>query len=382
MAHTNWHYPRTALAKHIISGFELGLADRVTIFAPRKRGKTEFVVHDITPMARDQGILVVYVDFWRDKSSPARAFATAVMAARRDQESWFTQVVSKSALKTNLNLYSGDLSVELAPRRKEAEKVVVESAFEELEAIKKPILLLLDEVQHLATDPQFSDFTAALRSFMTARSDHKVKGIFTGSSQEGLAQLFKRTKAPFYGASANIDFPDLGGDFVQFELDVFKGVSGGAKLDPVKANDIFNNMGKAPGLFIDLLKKMVLEQVHDLDEGVGRFADALIEEANHEFQAQWEAFGPLERALLLMISRGETRGLYRSEYKEKLQVLAPELGTPTRHSIQNAVNRLKGGTHNVIYSIEHGVWLFTDPSFEHFVRSKDDRPVDPEDGPD
>lgn len=379
MAHTNWHYPRSALAKHLISGFEQGLADRVTIFAPRKRGKTEFVVHDITPMARDQGILVVYVDFWRYKSSPARAFATAVMTARRDQESWFSQVVSKSSLKTNLNLYSGDLSVEVAPRRKEAEKVVVESAFEELEATKKPILLLLDEVQHLATDPQFSDFTAALRSLMTARSDHKVKGIFTGSSQEGLAQLFKRTRAPFYGASANIDFPDLGEDFVEFELEVFRGVSGGVSLEPVKAKDIFNDMGRSPGMFIDLLKKMVLEQVHDLDEGVARFADALIEEANHEFQAQWKAFSPLERALLLMISRGETRGLYRSEYKEKIQTLNPELGVPTRHSIQNAVNRLKGGSHNVIYSIEHGVWLFTDPSFEQFVRNKDVGQTDSED---
>lgn len=133
---------------------------------------------------------------------------------------------------------------------------MIEAAFSELETTNKPVLLLLDEVQHLATSPDFYDFTAALRSFMTARSDQKVKGIFSGSSQEGLAQLFKRTKAPFFNASSQLEFPEL------------------------------------------------------------------------------------------------------DENKNSV--------------IQNAVNRLKSHAVNAIYSNEHGVWRFTDPSFKRFVQSQDD----------
>jgi hypothetical protein len=120
--HANWHYPRTELANKILKGFQVGLAERFTIFAPRKRGKTEFVQRDVAPLAKEQGILVVYVDFWRDKASPAMAFATAVMAARREQESWFTNLLSQSTLKASLNLFGNDLSMELSPQKKQAEK--------------------------------------------------------------------------------------------------------------------------------------------------------------------------------------------------------------------------------------------------------------------
>lgn len=374
----NWHYPRTALAEKVLNGFEAGLAERLTIFAPRKRGKTEFVQRDITPMARERGVLVVYVDFWRDKSSPARAFATAVMSARKEHESWFKQVVGdaglvgNASLKASLKLWGGDLSLEVSPQRAHAEKAVIEAAFSELEATNKPVLLLLDEVQHLATSPDFDDFTAALRSFMTARSDQKVKGIFTGSSQEGLAQLFKRTKAPFFNASSQLEFPDLGADFVEFELDVFERVTGGIALDQTQALDIFSRMQQSPGQFTDLLKRMALDEIHHLDEGFARFYGDLLEEENQQFTLLWQGMSRVDQALLIMISRGLHTGLYSDSYKAQLKQLFPELDENKNSVIQNAVNRLKSHTVNAIYSSEHGVWRFTDPSFKRFVQSQDD----------
>ena len=368
--HTNWHYPRTELANKILKSFETGLADRFTIFAPRKRGKTEFVQRDVSPMAKKRGILVVYVDFWRNKSSPTAAFASAVMAARRDQENWFSTLLNNSTLKAKVKLFGGDLSLEVSPQRKHAEKEVLDAAFEELESSRKPVLLLLEEVQHLATDPAFSDFTATLRSFMTARSDNKIKGIFTGSSEEGLAQLFKRTKAPFYSASATLAFPDLGEDFVAFELEVFKQVTGGVCLDPVLANTVFGAMSHAPGLFTDLLKRMALESVHDLTTGVSLFSESLIEEENQQYQLLFDDLHPLDKAILIMISRGECRRLYREDFKAQLKALCPTIDNLNKSSIQNAVTRLKGSNINAIYSIEHGTWRFADPAFEQFVRSQ------------
>ncbi|WP_192945247.1 hypothetical protein [Vibrio alginolyticus] len=37
-----WHYPRTQLATFILNGMDKGLLQRVSIFAPRKRGKNSF----------------------------------------------------------------------------------------------------------------------------------------------------------------------------------------------------------------------------------------------------------------------------------------------------------------------------------------------------
>lgn len=368
--HTNWHYPRTDLAKKVLHGFREGLADRITFFAPRRRGKTEFVRRDIAPMAQEMGILVVYVDFWRDKTSPAAAFATAVMAARREQEDWFTNLLARSELKAKLELFGGGLTLEASQGRSQAEKSLVEAAFQELEATKKPVLLLLDEVQHLATEPSFSDFTAALRGFMTGRSDNRVKGIFTGSSQEGLAQLFKRTKAPFYNSSSMYDFPDLGEDFVEFELKVFEKVTGGVVLDQAVAMETFESLMRAPGRFTDLLKRMALEGVHSIEEGVSLYAEMVLEEENVQFRSAWDDFLPIDKAILMLISMGECRGMYGAKYAEKLKSVCSEDINVSKHAIQNAVNRLKGGGVNAIYSIEHGVWKFTDPAFEQFVRAE------------
>lgn len=367
---TQWHYPRTALAEKILTGFRGGYADRFTIFAPRRRGKTEFIQYDITPLAREQGILVVYVDFWRNKSSPALSFATAVASAKRSQETWFSNIIGNSSLKASLKLFGGDVSLDVS-QLKAAEKDVIEAAFAELDSTRVPILLLLDEVQHLATDPAFSDFTAALRSFMTARTDGKIKAIFTGSSQEGLAQLFKRTKAPFFNSSAAMDFPDLGEDFVAFELEVFHRVTGGTTLDKIAANELFKAMNYAPGQFTDLLKRMVLEGVHSIREGAARFSDAVIEDENRQFREMWDRMHAMDRAILIMLSRGWQKGMYSEELRDKIQTICPECDANKKSNIQNAISRLKSAPISAIYSAEHGKWQFADPAFEQFVSQQD-----------
>jgi hypothetical protein len=75
-------------------------------------------------------------------------------------------------------------------------------------------ILVLDEIQHLGTRPEFETFTAALRS-MLDRHRGRVFSVFTGSSQDGLTAMFKRTKAPFYLFASLLDFPDLGLELVQ-----------------------------------------------------------------------------------------------------------------------------------------------------------------------
>ena len=82
----------------------------------------------------------------------------------------------------------------------------------------KPVLLLLDEIQALAG----SKHKATIASLRTALDMHKesIKVIFTGSSREGLRQMFSVSSAPFFHYGQNLPFPDLQ-SFYRSSTDIF-----------------------------------------------------------------------------------------------------------------------------------------------------------------
>jgi len=54
---------------------------------------------------------------------------------------------------------------------------------------KKKAMLLVDEIQHLATSKKFSSLTHALRTMIDKRQGN-VKAIFTGSSRHYMNNFF------------------------------------------------------------------------------------------------------------------------------------------------------------------------------------------------
>lgn len=77
----NWHYPRSKLAQEVLGNFELGTLSRGTIFAPRRKGKTEFILRDLLSLARKRARAAVYANLWDDKDNPHRALAIALKEA-------------------------------------------------------------------------------------------------------------------------------------------------------------------------------------------------------------------------------------------------------------------------------------------------------------
>ena len=66
-----WHYHRPKLAKIYLDTLNAGLVTTTTIFAPRRAGKTSFLLKDLAPAALTLGYIVVYVDLWQTKFSLA-----------------------------------------------------------------------------------------------------------------------------------------------------------------------------------------------------------------------------------------------------------------------------------------------------------------------
>jgi hypothetical protein len=358
-----WHYPRKDFASFILEGMKSNLLTRVTIFAPRKSGKTEFALQDVKPLAKEQGMLVIYVDFWKNKSDPEQVFIESVLEGVKESKAWTGKL--KESLGVDIQVGLDGIKLGLGDKGKEIKQRTISQTFELLNSVKPDVLLLLDEVQHLATDKSFENFTAALRSFMVNRADNKIKGIFTGSSQEGLSRLFNETRAPFYDSSQVIPFKPLDEQFVVYQLGVFKKVTNGKTLDEKKSIKVFDSINRAPGRFVELLKQMALNTVYDIEHGCEIFAPQIMDaelRAHHELAASLTG---TDKAVLAMLIKTGGKGIYTDEFKSQLSEMLGKRAT--KSTIQNAIQKLV--ELDVIFSLKRGTWTISDPSFAKYIIS-------------
>ena len=65
-----WHFERRELALRTLSLLTEGPAQALTLFAPRRSGKTEFLIKDLAPLAEEQGLWAIYASFWQAPLSP------------------------------------------------------------------------------------------------------------------------------------------------------------------------------------------------------------------------------------------------------------------------------------------------------------------------
>lgn len=365
MRNDPWHYPRTELATHIVGGMYRNLLDRVSIFAHRKRGKTQFIKRDIIPLCREHGILPIYIDFWMDKRNPELCFIESVRLALSDNQSFLKKLQAKIG-KMTFDALGQKLEVDI---NKTDEQNKLHSGlitvFHELNSLKTPVLLLLDEVQHLASRPEFDVFTAALRSFVVNREDSLVKCIFTGSSQEGLNQLFKDSKAPFYNSAQTQKFAELDMDFVQFELNTFAEVTGGKVLDADKALEILIKQNRAPARFVEMLRGMALNKVYDLEVGFKEF-DNEIQESQTPFKAMYGQLRPIDIAILKLVATNESSGLYTPTGLNKVAaIMEVEPSDITKSAVQYSVKLLK--QLEIIYSPARGKLAFENLDFKDYL---------------
>lgn len=64
-----WHFPRDALAASVPQTLDSGIVNAITLFAPRRMGKTEFVRADLAPLAPRQEWMVTYGNLWSEASA-------------------------------------------------------------------------------------------------------------------------------------------------------------------------------------------------------------------------------------------------------------------------------------------------------------------------
>src|SRR6202034_1147237 len=219
LIYEQWHFPRPKLAQSYLMLLRDGSGDPICLQAPRRLGKTTFLLTEVIPAAIKAGYLPVYVDVWQHRSDPMAAINYGLQEAIDNIEVPGSTLGKR--LKTKVNKVGiGSASIELGdePKRHRPDSplLLVDFLLKSLiRTAKKPILLLLDEIQELAIAKDGESVVSALRSAIT-KSKSSVRVIFTGSNQDRLRELFSRSRAALYEGASLLNFPHLDSNFLKF----------------------------------------------------------------------------------------------------------------------------------------------------------------------
>lgn len=242
----------------------------------------------------------------------------------------------KVAVSANLGIVSAsaeateEVAARSAPARVgEAFNAYVQAADRLARGAK--LLLIIDEIQHLAAEKRFEPVAASLRTSLE-RHAARVKAVFTGSSQQGLQRLFLDTRAPFFSPGGQIELPPLGADFVAFMVErankTFR-----ARLSLEEATAVFEASGRSPYFLRQAITIARLREVP-----LGRALEAAVDETINEegLARRWGRLSATERAVALLVHQGAAPFAAAS-----LEAIEKATGRETKtNNVQTALLRL------------------------------------------
>ncbi len=367
----DWHYPRQDLTERVMSAFDKGVSDTLTLFAPRRMGKTEFVRYDLIPEAAKRGYVPVYVSFWDNRDDPASALLLAIKTALAEGNWWkrATSRLSSAQLSIKTNA-AGEFETSLAvtevqPTAPDSSTLAdLRKHFTDLLKKNDRVLLCLDEAQHLATSSAFESLVFFLRTILDENRE-KIRVMYTGSSRDGLRKLFSKRKAALFQSSSQIDLPDLGAGFIEHMRSCYQQASG-RDFAFTQGQRAFNLLNHVPREFRSVIERMILTGAEDILNEAALAYDDQVEDSSYPLI--WQTLKGIDQALLIWIAYGHA-SLYQDACKT---YLADRLGVDTveTHTVQNAINRLRG---EHLSLVSHGTYEFEDARFRDWIIGNNDQ---------
>lgn len=360
-----WHFPRVKLAEQYLDLLKIGITNRITLFAPRRMGKTVFLVNDLAPLARKRKYLPIYISMWEDANEPHQIIIDTLESSIAELQSskntlhkLFSATVQKLKLEGNLGLGKMSAEVEFPDNPRPAssnELAHISRLFKQLVKLstKRRPLLLLDEIQHLGSSKKFESLTYNLRTALDIHSRY-LDVIFTGSSRAGLKKIFSDTKAPFYEFSDRIEFPSLGKEFVEHMALVYQKLVS-KKLSTTKTWKIFKELNYNPAHMRSIVKIMILEDTSQLDNVYIRVLSAIADE--NDFHKQWKSLKEIDREIYVLLS--QEKSIYSDAVAKKLEKKLNK--TITNSGIQASIRKLL--SMQLISSDGRGKYLIETPGF-------------------
>jgi hypothetical protein len=202
------------LAEKVIISFKSGLSSSVSFTAPRTEGKIQFLLNDI-PEAASNDFFIVYTSLWGNLDDPAKAIISDLESALGNLKSKPTKFFESFFKEKNIE---GSFKSEFGTSKLKVACNPVKASDEELDTItrlvnqigdksKKPVIIIIDEIEHLVTAVNFWPIASTLRTVFD-KQNGAIKTIIAGSSQTHMRLLTKDKQSHFYNFSTSMDFPD------------------------------------------------------------------------------------------------------------------------------------------------------------------------------
>lgn len=326
------YFPRTELAHRLLSSLKDGILHAITLFAPRRMGKTQFLLNDIKPNAEEMGFNVFYFSFMeKGEKELGETFTRSMLA--------FLDEIDGNAANMLDKLKSIDIlgvGVELQEKSLELATLSLTQIINEIaKQSKKPVLMLLDEVQELARVKNTAGLVRSLRTGLDI-NQNKVKVIFTGSSTNGLRAMFNDNKAPFFHFAHPLDFPHLNQDFTDFLADIYHQRTQNC-IDKAEFYHLFERFHYTPLYMRSITQDMIINPALTLEQAAEYRLSQIGEQTNSD--AIWRELSSIEQKILKAIAKGQS-SLYSKEMREQF---AQALGVENISSstLQGKVRKLE-----------------------------------------
>ena len=362
----DWHYHRPELAEQYLAILATGITSHVGYIADRRMGKTLFMLQDLAPLAYKKKFIPVYVSLWANVNAPHESLITALEEANKLLTTKFQ--LSK-LLQTKISRVSvgndmlGRMDLEFASTAEVAQSssiAKIELLISELEkkAKDKKILLMIDEIQHLGTSPQFDAFTYALRTLLDKRQGN-VKSIFTGSSRHYMNMLLNESRSAFFHFVELLPFPDLDDGFIEFLRNKLI-TEHKIKLPKHDLGKAFVQLDNNPFWMMKLVVHMTMFKT-SLDEALEHI-NALIEAAEgYEKMAQQLKLA--DKVILLAIDEGAS--LFAKETLKLVETKTNVKGTNA--NIQRSLSRLM--EMNIVVLVSRGKYTVSKKGFVTYLKN-------------
>ena len=360
----NWHYSRSELAEQYLSLVALGITSNFAIIAPRRKGKTLFILQDLSPLAQKKNYLPVYASLWQNINAPHEGLISALEEATQtlDKKRSLSRLLQSKIKKTTVsNELLGKMEIEFAdnptkPTNKELAYLdqLLSSLVEK--AGRRTVLLLIDEVQHLSTSSSFDPLAHTLRTMLDKRQG-KVKSIFTGSSRHYMNLLFNESQSPFYHFVESVPFPDLENGFIEFLREkLAKSHDVAVAVKPlIKA---FSNMDQSPYWMMKLILHLVTfkTSVEKAQEYVLQLM-----EATEGFELLAKKMKPIDRIVFLALC--DNANPFSRELMARIDEETDVKGVQS--NIQRAIKRLSEA--NLISQLYKGEYYIEKPGLKRYL---------------
>jgi hypothetical protein len=331
------YFPRDGLLRQVLATYASGLKQAVTLFAPRRQGKTSFVTHELLPAAHEQGWQTIYIDLWKRRSEPEFALVEALEAERDSRKPGIRRGFRVKEIRATAKIPTVDIGATVARDSGHPRDLVLENRLHAalIELVgDRATLLVLDEVQALAGAKR-EDFVASLRTVIQ-QLQGRLLVFYTGSSREGLNSMFRQQKAPLFASAMPLHLDDLGQDFIEDRL-VFLQERSPVPVSKEALSDVFDRVGKTPEFLNEVILHLIIGGDGNIEQAMSVWTRS---HRDAGAGAVLDKLKPLQLALMKLLATPSHPSIYSAEAQAQLKAAIGEETAVTSTRIQGALRRL------------------------------------------